>query len=186
MKNKVMIDLETLGVGSNPVILQIAAVVFNNDEIIDRFDVSVNPTSCESFDMKTEVETLYFWLDEEPLKFKELFIHAMKEGESIWEVLDGLTAFLDKAFTDPDTGEKYCGDIYTCGPLQDIVWLQNAYEVTVKTTPWKYNQPKCYRTVRDLFPQVAYEEVNETPHDALSDAEFQAKHLIKILKSVAK
>ena len=48
--------------------------------------------------------------------------------------------------------------------------------------PWVHLNERCFRTVRNLYPQIEYDvqEKGTEAHNALADAEFQARHLFKI------
>jgi exodeoxyribonuclease VIII len=46
--------------------------------------------------------------------------------------------------------------------------------------PWRHWNDRCYRTVKSLYPDVKLERVG-THHNAVDDAESQARHLIAML-----
>lgn len=65
----------------------------------------------------------------------------------------------------------------------DNVLVSSAYEAIKVPKPWGFSQDRCYRTMKNEFPQVTMEREG-THHDALSDAVSQAKHLIAIWEHI--
>lgn len=66
----------------------------------------------------------------------------------------------------------------------DNALLQTAYLRTRIAPPPRFSfslNSRCYRTVKNLFPEVKIESSGDTAHDALADAERQARHLIAML-----
>jgi len=64
----------------------------------------------------------------------------------------------------------------------DNVILQSAYEAVGINRPWKHWEDRCYRTMKNII--VIEPDVREgTHHNALDDAIYQTKHLLKILGS---
>jgi len=48
--------------------------------------------------------------------------------------------------------------------------------------PWTPWMDRCYRTMKELI-QMPFDERSGSYHNALDDAMYQTKHLLKILKS---
>lgn len=61
----------------------------------------------------------------------------------------------------------------------DNVILRNAYAAIGSTYPWRYNDNMCYRTIKNLAPDVKMARQG-VHHNALDDARSQALHLIAI------
>ncbi len=61
----------------------------------------------------------------------------------------------------------------------DNTLLEEAYRATGIKPPWRFTGNRCYRTVKNLFPDVWVDPVG-TAHNALDDATYQANHLIAI------
>jgi len=66
------------------------------------------------------------------------------------------------------------------GAAFDNVILASAYRQANITQPWLFWNDRCYRTVKALSPAVTMQR-NGTHHNALDDAESQARHLIDML-----
>jgi hypothetical protein len=67
------------------------------------------------------------------------------------------------------------------GAVFDNTILSNAYFNTGREPPWKCWDDRCYRTVKALFHWVKSDDREGVYHNALDDAVYQTKHLIKIL-----
>jgi exodeoxyribonuclease VIII len=62
----------------------------------------------------------------------------------------------------------------------DNAILASAYQLMNIGTPWKFYNNRCYRTVKNLHPQIKLER-SGTYHNALDDAVSQTQHLLAIL-----
>src|SRR4051812_35955260 len=58
----VMLDLETWGTGNDAVIVSVGACKFDREEILDRFHVGVDPTSCQALGLKIDAGTVLWWM----------------------------------------------------------------------------------------------------------------------------
>ena len=61
--------------------------------------------------------------------------------------------------------------------------LEAAFKAVKRPVPWKWSMNRCYRTVKNLFPDVKMER-SGTHHNALDDARDQARHLMRILEEM--
>lgn len=88
-----------------------------------------------------------------------------------------------------ESAEALC-EFATWLPKNSNVWgngsrfdneiLDNAYKSCGLVTPWSHRQDRCYRTIKDLHPEVKYIPP-VIKHHALEDAVAQAKHLLAIM-----
>ena len=69
-----------------------------------------------------------------------------------------------------------------CGAGFDNVILENAYKAVNMKRPWTPWLDRCYRTMKEII-QMPFDERTGSYHNALDDAVYQTKHLLKILKS---
>ncbi|MDQ3023439.1 MAG: 3'-5' exoribonuclease [bacterium] len=167
MTPNIMLDLETLGVGNDAAILSIGAVKFTDVEITDRFHVVVDPGSSQDAGLKIEAETIMWWLSEERAEARaSLFEHQMVDLPS---ALVGFTTWVG--------GD---GPIWGNGSTFDNVILRSAYRQLQLDYPGPFHQDYCYRTVKSLAPHIKLERYG-LHHNAVDDAESQAKHLQEIL-----
>lgn len=174
MLNNIMLDLETMGTGPNSAIIAIGAVRFDTEDIIrgdsnngilDKFYEIVDLKSSTSLGLEIDPDTVMWWMkqsDNARGQFERDGIHLVK----------ALCSF-----------SEWVGDdaiIWGNGAAFDNVILANAYEKALHPQPWKFWNDRCYRTVKNLHPQIEMERVG-TYHCAVDDAESQALHLMKIL-----
>jgi len=176
-----MIDMETLSVTPDSVILTVAAVKFNphntagvTDKIYLKLDVNEQLESGRN----VNDDTLNWWSKQSP----EVYNEAMSEHDrqSVQECLNKLTKFL--------VGTE---NIWCQGPVFDIVILENIFRQYNMHYPWQYWQISDSRT---LFKSLKYDprkqlrdDSNSAHHNALDDAIIQAlsvQQCFKIIKSI--
>lgn len=170
MSNMVMLDLETMGNNSNSVIIAIGAVAFDEDGVYDKFYVNVNMQTCLDVGMKVDGSTVEWWLTQS----EDARDSLLKNRISIQSALSSFSKWYE------DTNAE---ELWGNGAMFDNTILGNAYKSCRMQIPWKFWNDRCYRTVKNMYPLVELERVG-THHNAVDDAETQALHLIKILKSI--
>lgn len=165
----VMVDLETMARATNSVICSIGAVKFTLDgTIIDTFYCTVDAEDCKKYGLVIEKSVVDWWRKQpketlEALRKDTLPLKDALTKFSIWYGTQSL----------PTWGNSVAFD---------NVILQSAYEAVGMQRPWKHWEDRCYRTLKNLI--VVEPDVREgTYHNALDDAMFQTKHLLKILGS---
>jgi hypothetical protein len=166
-KCHVMIDLETLGIKSNAVILSIGAVQFDlKGNIKKRFHQGIHIDSCLERGLQVDGSTIEWWLKQSKENTEKLLAVPR---QSLVGVLDELTKcfkLLDK--------EKIC--VWSHGSDFDIVLLENAYKACSRDTWWKYSHVRDTRTLFDLA-NYKYKAIGS--HDALEDAMNQVEAVVK-------
>jgi len=70
------------------------------------------------------------------------------------------------------------------GAAFDNVILRGAYQRAGLAAPWRWFNDRCYRTLKSLHRGIELERTG-THHNALDDAESQARHLMRILTSTS-
>jgi hypothetical protein len=172
--NNIMLDLETLGTGNNAVIISIGAVLFDKDGISNNtFYRRVDPQSCVAAGMKMSVSTVMWWMKQS----EEARAEFNKPSGHISEVLQMFSYWV----TD-NVGNFEERKVWGNGATFDNVILDNAYKACMIEKPWPYWGDACYRTLKNLFPEVKMERTG-TFHNALDDARSQAEHCIRLLKA---
>lgn len=169
MKN-VMVDLETLGNGSNAVIISIGAVAFDVDAGLgDAFYMRVDPQTCEEAGLKMDVSTVMWW---------------MQQSDAARSAFKGSGA-MPLEFVLGEFASWYPRDatLWGNGATFDNVILSNAYLAVKGKRPWEFWNDRCYRTLKSLRPDVKMVRAG-THHNALDDAKDQAVHAIAILKAL--
>lgn len=161
-----MIDLETLGVASDSVILSIGAVKFNMYPfiILDRFHVGLDTEEQEKKGRRAYSNTCFWWMQQNQDAREK--INKIYKQHPI-EVLGGLQKFIGND----------CSSVWGNGAMFDNALVLSLAESFSCQRPWSYKLDCCYRTMKNIYPNVAPPERVGTHHDALDDAEFQAIHL---------
>jgi hypothetical protein len=166
MKN-VMVDLETLGNGSNSVIISIGAVTFDHTGIGDTFYANIDPQSCADAGLKMDVSTVMWWMQQ-----TEQSRAVFKKVNSPLEVVLGeFSAWFPAGAT-----------LWGNGSTFDNVILSNAYRAIGVKQPWDFWNDRCYRTLKSLYPHVKLER-SGVAHNALDDAKSQAMHAVRIINA---
>lgn len=166
MKNKLMIDCETLDVGERPVLLSIGAVVFDDNGIYEYFHIGIHIENSKQHGFTVSQSTLDWWDQQDPAARADAF----SGGEKIKAALQALVYFFE---------ENKCTEIWSKGSLADIRWINNALDHFGIERPWKYYKEFCFRTLLKSVPKFDMPFVG-MPHNALDDAIHQAKQFIYI------
>lgn len=178
MKNHVMIDLETLGIKTDAIVLEIGAVVFDitTGEIGNKFNATIDMQSSIDAGRTIDSPTLNWWMSQ-PIEIREI-------------VFSGETPFslaLDRFYNWFPEGAYVWGN----GPSFDISKLESAYEALngPESYPWKFYNVRCVRTIRDLTKDVIDRndiKIHGFKHTALADAIWQAKYVSKMYQVLKK
>lgn len=157
----VMIDLETLGVKTDAVIISIAAVKFDpvSGMTEEPFFSAVDIQSCLDIGLRIESGSLRFWLNQ-PAEIRE--VSMPEDAKYLEHALDWLDLYVEG-----------CTQFWAYGPMFDIAKLDYVYEKMSRRPVWTYRQPRCVRTILD----VASVDLEDFPaprlHDPVADCEQQ-------------
>lgn len=166
-----MLDMETMGTRPGAKILSIACVPFLLTEYITPFYARINKDSYP-LGFHEDPETLRWWEQQS----KEARDEAFSGTAHINVVLDSFSRWCDKL---PNDALLMWGN----GADFDNALLAEAYAKLSLKAPWKFYNNRCYRTLKNLFPHIAYIKPR-IAHNALSDAQAQAFHAETILKAL--
>lgn len=175
--NDIMLDLETLSNKPNAMILCIGAVFFDplTGNLRQSFYQYINFKNHEKYDCHIDPETVMWWLkqsDDARLCVRD---GCINNGISLPDALHSFNDYIE-AFADNTETVKIWGN----GSDFDNVILANAYHATGITPPWKFYNNRCYRTLKNLVPDVKMQRIG-TAHNAIDDAISQARHAMEIL-----
>jgi len=171
MTTHCMIDLETLGVGADCVVLTLGAVKF------DPFDLQ-DPHTPLYFKLDVDTQTaLGRTIDQGTLEWwgkqsAESQLEAMGDEGRI--DLEDAISQLNKYLVGVDK-------IWAQGPLFDINILVDLYKDLEQPVPWQYWQIRDSRTVFDMGDDSA-KTGNKAAHNALADAYSQAVSVQQVYK----
>lgn len=160
---EVIIDIETLGVEPNSVILTIGGIRFEryeklkNLEEYETFYVRIDIDSCLEEGLKTEQATCDWW-DNQPdqIRFESVF-HP--DRMSLKNALSQLSEFVK---------DSKC--IWSQGSFDSVI-LENAYRKCGIEIPWKFWNIRDSRTLFDILSVdlKSIEYKKEEVHNALVD-----------------
>lgn len=163
-----MLDLETLGTRPGSIVLTIGAVKFSKMGVGEKFYRAICEADSAANGLSSDPSTLEWWLKQS----EEAREAAFAGTDSLQEVLAAFTEFC---------GTEEVIAMWGNGSDFDNVLLGEAYRAAGMKPPWRFTCSRCYRTVKNLFPNVKVPRVG-TAHNALDDAIYQANHLIAISK----
>lgn len=183
MTTDVSIDLETLGLGDEAMILSIGAVKFdrNTGEISEMFHALVEP---EKGNGTIDLSTVIWWMNQSEEARAPLFSYDNK-GERV-PLAHALMEFSEWLGLEEDAE----GNPVIAEDLQlwqrgnkDATWLTSAYTGLGLTAPFKYWQWNDQRTLTKLCQGILPQR-DGTHHNALADALYQARCLITVFNGM--
>lgn len=164
--SEIMVDLETMAVSPDAVIVTIGAVKFNrrdtNDNInnIDKFYSRVNIQSCVDIGLKVDPATVEWWKSQPDSVSTE--IYSPDNRHPIKLTLQKFTDWYVK--TEPIT------HIWAHGSHFDIPILENAYKACNLIPPWKFWQVRDTRTLYEASGVHLSRIYIKMKHHAMYDA----------------
>lgn len=172
MRN-ISLDLETMGVTSGAPVLAIGAVEFDTEHGVTgrAFYATIGLADAVAHGGKMDADTVLWWLRQSDAARQEL---TGKTGSTV-DVLQAFTAWVEAGGV-PHDHRRVWGN----GPRFDCGLLAETYARVGLAPPWPHWGERCFRTVRDLRPDLPVERVG-VHHNAHADALTQAVHMLKIL-----
>jgi DNA polymerase III epsilon subunit-like protein len=158
MKDRVMVDIETLGLERDSAILSIGAVRFDRTGIADRFHEFIDQRTCQAAGLSVDIETLDWHLSQGTFGGRELV-----DGRELEVALEYFTEW----YGDAD-------EVWANSPSFDCEALEYAGELVGVEMPWHFSEERDVRTLKNL-PVAEDIEHRGTEHDALDDAVYQAR-----------
>jgi len=165
-KTQIMLDIETLGTRPGSVITSIGAVKFGQGQIGTEFYTRIDLQSSVDAGLTLDPSTLLWWLKQSDTARAEF----QKPSVTLAQALEDFALFV----ADPEA------EVWGNGVGFDNVLLSTAYAHAQMPQPWVHWNDRCYRTLKNLHPQVTMDR-SGTHHHALDDARNQARHLMDIL-----
>lgn len=169
-----MIDLETMGVPPYAPIVAIGAAFFN----IRRR--AIGPTYHQAINLATAVRdggvidcgTVMWWLQQSEEARNAICYSAHDNRKVLAEFAEWIAMYCRHIDVRP----------WGNGSSFDLTILGGAYDRIGMKRPWRFNNERDFRTVRNIYPKVVYDpsEKTGTAHRADEDAIFQIEHLFKI------
>ncbi len=170
-----MIDVESMGKGADAALVALGAAFF------DIRTQTIGPTFLRTINLATAVRdggtmdpsTVIFWLRQ-----GDAARHSVAyNGQDIRKVLQDFSDWIKETCRHEDVRP------YGNSNSFDLPKIETAMERIGMKTPWHFINVRCFRTMRAMYPSVEYNpaEKGDGAHNALADAEFQVRHLFKIV-----
>ena len=187
--NNIMLDLETLGNGSDAAIIQLAAVFFDplTGETGAEFNMKVNFDDAVRNGSVTG-STIQWWLEQSKEAQNAVVPTDEAPSDMLGEVIREFTCWAVNNAYGGASKLKVWGN----GATFDNVVLTNAFNAVGIARPWKYSNDRDVRTVVALcemygLPNHKYGTPFEgIKHNAIDDCKHQIRYVSKILSSVGK
>ena len=161
MAKHLMIDMETMAVSPNAVVLSLGAVHFNpygngyGEKIYFRIDLD----DQDKLGREIDPNTIEWWSKQDPEIMEEAF-----SPDNRISLVDAMDQFHKFAWG--------CDAFWSHGATFDLVIIENIYRQLGKPLPWNYWQLRDTRTLFDLGYDPDMPQGSK--HDALQDAIRQA------------
>ena len=170
--NNIMLDLETVGTKSNAPIIAIGAVAFDMKEqkLGEEFYMVVDLQSAVDGGAVIDPKTFIWWMQQS----YEARAAFNRPGSRLSIALLAFDTYVDQV-----CGRKNA-QIWGNGSDFDNVILREAYARLKMVEPWEFWNNRCYRTMKNIYPNVPLERTG-IAHNALHDAKTQAEHLMRML-----
>ena len=161
MSKHLMVDLETMAVSPNAVVLTLGAVHFNpfGAGTSDKLYMRISIDDQDTLNREVDPNTLDWWAKQDAKIMEEAF--SPDDRVPLAEAIDRFHKFA-----------WGCDAFWSHGSVFDIVILENIYRQLGKPVPWQFWQIRDTRTLFDLGwdPDMPKGGL----HDALQDAIRQA------------
>ena len=173
-----MIDIETLGVGMNALVLSVAAVCFDRDsrDIGPTFHAHIGAGSAQRNGAVIDASTVLWWLGRSTQARQAILTGQNCTLRTEKEVLRDVCRF---------TSEFVIEDrvrVWALPPSFDLRILHDMADRNNFPLPWRHRNERCLRTAADDARAENVPRVNsDLAHDALADATAQAMWLQEIM-----
>lgn len=174
----IMLDLETLSSAPDAAIVAIGACTFATDgstlKLRRIFRQVVMPDSSQKAGGRIDALTVVWWMGQSQ-EAREAWTSA--PARTIQSALEQFAIWCEPDF--PDERVRVWGN----GAGFDNVILRGAYDRCSIAPPWRHQDDRCYRTLKNLRPDVPFERIG-VAHEAADDAVSQAVHAERIFAAM--
>lgn len=181
IRQRVMLDLETVGTRAGCVIRAIGAVTFGINavgapSILREFYLRVDLASCERAGLYIDADTMLWWMRQSREAQAE-FCNT-QDNHALPVALDSFANWTLLSSNRSDG--VFDGEIWGNGADFDLPILGEAYfRCGHSRVPWGNFTGRCYRTIKSQRPDIKIVR-SGAHHTALADARAQALHLMAI------
>jgi DNA polymerase III epsilon subunit-like protein len=162
----ITLDLETLGNGPTAPIVQIGAIAWNEDTVLDEFQATIEyDNSIIPSDFKVDQRTLGWWFQQEKNAQWDVFnseAYRLPVREAVANLLDWWKG-------------KSTFQVWTHATF-DMPILRHLLDVYEVPVPWDYHNLRDIRTLNYLVGDVEVEK-NNNKHNAIDDCKYQMRYI---------
>lgn len=171
MTNYAMLDLETLGVIPTSIVLSVGIAIFNEKyEIIDKKMWILDKNEQLKLKRTYNQGTVDFW-KRQPKEAKEQF-----NSDEVYNLEDFKINFYNYV------SSFKIDTVWSSAPVLDVGCLQTLFG-DGDYLPWRYDQVRCLRTIRD-YMQGFPDRGENIHHDCLYDCIYQIECLAKSVRDM--
>ena len=170
----IMIDLETLGLTPDAVVLSLGAVEFHPNvpgtgrEFYVQFDVPSQMRAGRRLDFAT----IQWWMEQKDDARRYAFLDNRYP--------DPMSLSLERFHTWLGTDQAY---FWGNGAAFDNVLLKSLYGSCGARAPWRFDRDRCYRTIVGLKPEIKRTQLG-THHHPIDDCKSQILHMQEVVKAL--
>jgi hypothetical protein len=177
--NRMMIDIETLDTQPTAVVLSVAAVVFNDVDVLEAGHWFLDTEKQIQHGRSISLDTICWWMEQGKGQAFELLNKTKTQGIS--------PSTFSKQFSGM-YGLYRVEELWANGIVFDVGILENLMatpQLDTVSPPWKYNHPRDLRTMY-AHEQFSREDrtVPTLAHDALEDALAQTEDWFRMKEIV--
>lgn len=174
----VMLDIETLGTGKRAVVVSIAAVEFNDSEILRTKEFKCTPAMVDrqlSLGREVTGGTIAWWLQQSNEAQSTLFCDRKDAGtEELFNFLVELQEFLEGA------------SVWANGPDFDVDIIHSLLGDFGLYAPVAFYNRRCVRTLKCFLPEDFKLPDGLTAHDAKDDCIKQIYQIWEVANLMGK
>lgn len=177
----IMLDLETMSTKPAAAICAIGAVEFNPHtlQLGREFYAKVDLTDSVRRGLHMDPETVKWWMGQSDEARKEITFKDEYGEANLFSALTRFHAWVEEVTADFQVPVR----VWANGSDFDNVVIRTAFEVCGLEAPWSLRDHRCYRTYKAVYPEVgAPRDLTGVAHNALDDAKYQARHLLRIVE----
>lgn len=167
-----MIDIETLGVEHDAIMIQLAGVFFDPETGVmgEEFCQNIDAKSCQALGFTTTESTINWWKKQDPVIIEQL----KQNKKSIQETMEDFSKFI---------GDRYDLIIWSHATF-DFVIVQN-YLKKLKVGHFIFKNARDIRTLVDLADLNLNDyDWSKKTHNALDDCKFQVSYCMDALNKI--
>lgn len=176
-----MIDIESLSLASNALVLSIGVVPFSvaAETVHEGRYFVLDIREQQTMGRHIDVSTVEWWLNQAMTNPGAAGVfHAPRTSVHI--AMFELAEYIKDEIREG-------GEVWANGPQFDLVVLRSLFDDCGYAIPWKYHSERDMRSIRYLMKRMGVDierEIapNQTQHDALSDADWQARYVVQAFK----